>query len=92
MIKSVSKRRWIARFHLGQAVPYQALDEHPDLKRRLRPCEHLPNIDGIRKPKTVAQARAKLFAAKSIRELVVAARELGNAEFDAGIRHGAEDK
>lgn len=42
--------------------------------------------------KAVDDARARLFAAKTTRERVVAARELGNAEFDMSIRLAVEDK
>lgn len=86
MRKHDSKRRWIARFFQNKLVPFTAIEEHPDLRKRLRPMEYMDDMDCIRRRKTIYETHENLHAAKSVRELVIAARELGNAEFDAGIR------
>lgn len=45
--KPDSKRRWLARFRIGRPVPWLAMEEHPDLKDRLKPARFLINMDAI---------------------------------------------
>lgn len=47
--KRPSKRRWIARFHIGKPVPWLAIMEYPDLKKRLVPAQYMVNMDAIRR-------------------------------------------
>lgn len=87
--KRTIKRRLITRFHKGRVLHVNVLrDFH--LRSRFRPIEFLDDGAGgfefFRKSRTVAQAREAVHKAKSVRELVQAARALGNAEYDAGIK------
>ena len=45
--KRTSKRRWIARFHMGKVIPYEVLLEHPKLLKRLVLARFLINQDAI---------------------------------------------
>lgn len=87
--KRTIKRRLVTRFHMGRELHVNVLREF-HLRSRFRPIEFLDNGEGgfefFRKRRTVAQAREAVHKAKSVRELVQAARALGNAEFDAGIK------
>lgn len=42
--KRVSKRRWIARWHLGRWIPFQIID-CLRLGKRFRPFIYHPNVD-----------------------------------------------
>ncbi len=47
--KQTSKRRWLARFCMGQFIPYLVLVEYPSLRERMKPCVYFANRDGVQR-------------------------------------------